>query len=199
MKKVAQLQDLFQTHGIVKILDHLTLYKDFEYTKTDIANETGISRRTLYQVWPVIERFDLVRTTKSAGKIKFYKLNTENPISKQLVALADKISFFEADKIAGLETRPILQATVPTPVPSSEIRKPVKITGELIALKQSFTLEGNLSQAKELFEKALDLTNGEIKIPGTDSTETEVIRGKKEPILRIRFRDGRPIKLVVEK
>ena len=66
---MAQLQDLFQTHAIVKILDHLTLFKDFEYTKTDIAAETGISRRTLYQVWPILEKFDLIELTKSSGKI----------------------------------------------------------------------------------------------------------------------------------
>jgi Fe2+ or Zn2+ uptake regulation protein len=116
---MAQLQDLFQTHAVVKILDHLTLYKDFEYTKTDIANETGISRRTLYQVWSILEKFDLVEVTKTSGMIKFYKLNTENSISRQLVALADKISFFETDKIAGIESVPVLQASLQTHISSS--------------------------------------------------------------------------------
>ena len=91
---MAQLQDLFRRHAVVKILDFLTLYNTFEYTRTDIANETGISRRTLYEVWPILEKFDLVKITKTSGRIKFFKLNTQNPISKELIILTDKIAFF---------------------------------------------------------------------------------------------------------
>lgn len=180
---MAQLQDLLQTHAVVKILDHLTLYKDFEYTKTDIANETGISRRTLYQVWPILERFDLVKVTKSSGMIKFYKLNTENPISKQLIALADKISFFEAEKMARADLTPLAQAILPTPFIPSQDRKAVKIT--------AIRMEGTPSQVKELIQGMLDLTNGEITIPVADSTGFEPIRTKKkkEPgILRLHSR-----------
>ena len=96
------LQDLFETHALVKILDFLTLYKDFEYTRTDIANETGISRRTLYEVFPKLEKFNLVEVTRSYGKVKFYKLNTKNPISKYLIALADEVAFYEAGKATGI-------------------------------------------------------------------------------------------------
>ena len=92
---MAQLQDLFKTHAIVKILDFLTLYKDFDYTRTEIAKYVGISRRTLYQVFPILEEFQLVKLTKSSGKVKFYKLNTENPISKYLIALTDAIATFK--------------------------------------------------------------------------------------------------------
>lgn len=196
---MAQLQDLFQTHAIVKILDHLTLYKGFEYTKTDIVNETGISRRTLYEVWSIIERFDLVKITKSSGKIKFYKLNTENPISKQLVALADKISFFEAERIASPKTKTIPQVDLPTYILSSENQKPEETTDDMTIQMRALTIKGTPSQFKKLFEKELDLTNGEMKFPVTDSTMTEPVGKKKNQIIRVQFQDGKPIKLVVEK
>lgn len=174
---MAQLQDLFQTHAVVKILDHLTLYKDFEYTKTDIANETGISRRTLYQVWPILERFNLVKVTKSFGMIKFYKLNTENPISRHLFALADKISFFEADKVAGVESRLISQAKLPTSIPSSQTQQPLRVTRKFILVEEE--VKGSPSQVKELLHEMKDLTNGEIKTPAADSTEVESVKTKK--------------------
>ena len=100
---MARLQDVFQSHAIVKILDFLALYKDFEYTRTDIAKETGISRRTLYEVFPILEKYELVTLTKTLGKIKLYKLNTENSIAKYLVLLIDEIAFFKAEKITGIE------------------------------------------------------------------------------------------------
>jgi len=184
-KKMAQLQDLFQTHAVVKILDFLTLYKEFEYTRTDIANETGISRRTLYQVWPILERFDLVRVTKSSGLIKFYKLNTENPISKHLVALADKISFFEADKIAGVESIPVLQANLPTYISSSQVQQstrgpPVEVT------IMKLTVKGTPSDVEELFQKISDLKDVELKIPilaytGFETASTKKKRQQRNP------------------
>lgn len=151
---MAQLQDLFQTHAIVKILDHLTLYKDFEYTKTDITNETGISRRTLYQNWPILEKFDLVKVTKSSGKIKFYKLNTENPISKQLVSLVDEISFFAT----GLKPE-----------------KVVRGSGKIIVQYERMTMEAPSQVGEKMIEKVLDLTNGETTLSVTGSSLPEFI------------------------
>ena len=166
---MAQLQDLFQTHAVVKILDHFTLYKDFEYTRTDVAKETGISRRTLYQVWPVLERFDLVKVTKSSGMIKFYKLNTENPISKQLVALADKISFFKADKIAGADLPLIPETYVSKARPPQLDERSEKISVSMIKV------EGTPEEVVK-YQKMLDLTNGETKVPVTDSTMSRLLK-----------------------
>lgn len=161
---MAQLQDLFQTHAVVKILDHLTLYKDFEYTRTDIANETGISRRTLYQVWPILERFDLVKVTRSSGMVKFFKLNTENPISKQLIALADNISFFEAGKIAGIDLTLAPPASLPVILPTIQDQKIGGVEATMLKVK------GDASQVSQFFHEMFDPTNGEVVIPTTDST-----------------------------
>ena len=172
---MAQLLDLFQTNAVVKILDFLTLYKDFEYTRTDIAKETGISRRTLYQVFPVLEKFDLVRVTKSSGMIRFYKLNIENPISRHLIALADQVSLFEAEKITGTRSD-FLPETATIPVPLSKDQQPVKITTMIV--KQ--TIEGAPSQIEKLYQGRIDLTNGEITIPIKDSTEYDSVMTSKK-------------------
>lgn len=177
---MAQLQDLFQTHAVVKILDHLTLYKEFEYNRTEIADETGISRRTLYQVWPFLEKFDLVKVTKSAGRIKFFKLNTENPISKQLVALADEISFFMADKIAGVKSIAIVPTSLQTYVSSPERQKHVRASGIIIS---KLNVEGPASEVGDIFRKILDPTkNGgfTISIPTSTESETATIKKKKD-------------------
>jgi hypothetical protein len=167
---MAQLQDLFQTHAIVQILDFLTLYKDFEYTRTDIANETGISRRTLYQVWPILEQFNLVELTKSSGMVKFYKLNTRNPISQNLIALADTISIFSAQKLAG------------TIVPQDGLKGAKMPLGEkeapLEATLKVFKIKGTPSQIKDLVQTVGLQEREEKSIPieaSTMSEESEII------------------------
>jgi hypothetical protein len=175
---MAQLQDLFQTHAVVKILDFLTLYEPFEYTRTDIAKETGISRRTLYQVWPILEQFGLVKVTKSSGMIKFYKLNIENPISQHLVSLADKISFFKAERIARPESQLIQQMKLPTDIPSSQVESTVKMTTNVMMIQT--VVEGTPSQINKMIQGNVDLRSGETVIPITDSTESEPLKMQKQ-------------------
>lgn len=167
---MAQLQDLFSTHAIIKILDFLTLYKDFEYTRTDIAIGTGISRRTLYQVFPVLEKFDLVKITRSCGKIRFYKLNTENPISREITALADEIAFYEAGKTAGIDL--FSRQTVPTSTFQAQPKEAMKMT------LMKMEIEGSPSQMKKLIE--VNYPDGTTNIPFQISTEFETLGKRKQ-------------------
>jgi hypothetical protein len=152
---VPPLQELFESNAVVKILDFLTLFKDFEYTRTDIANETGISRRTLYQAFPVLEKFGLVTVSKSIGNIKLYKLNTESSICKSLVFLADEIALYNAEKSTGIElTRKEEFAS--------------SCTAEITKIK--FT--GTASSVQKATQTVLN-ENSSASIPITDSTESK--------------------------
>lgn len=162
---MAQLQDLFSTHAIIKILDFLTLYKDFEYTRTDIAIETGISRRTLYQVFPILEKFDLVKITRSCGQVKFYKLNTENPISRGIIALADEIAFYEAGKTAGMDLS--LERSVPASTFQAQPEESMRMTFMKIRM------EGTPSQMKKVIGE-IDYPYEETQIPFQTSTELRI-------------------------
>jgi DNA-binding transcriptional regulator GbsR (MarR family) len=159
------LQDLFETHALVKILDFLTLYKDFEYTRTDIANETGISRRTLYEVFPKLEEFNLVEVTKSFGNVKFYKLNAKNPISKYLTALADEIALYEAEKATGIELSTQIQ-------PNTQAIKPSVSEDSQISVSFIKVQAKSASEVMELMQKDWTLT-GEATVTATNSTQND--------------------------
>jgi DNA-binding transcriptional regulator LsrR (DeoR family) len=161
------LQDLFETHAIVKILDFLTLYKDFEYTRTDIAKETGISRRTLYEVFPKLEKFNLVEVTRSYGKVKFYKLNTKNPISQYLIALADEIAFYEAGKATGIELSTQIQPKIQTIEPCVSDKSQVSVSFMKVQANSA-------SEMKELIQGDWTLT-GSSKITSTNSTQNDFV------------------------
>jgi len=94
------LQKIFGDSAIAKLLDFLTLYRDFDYSKTEISRNSGVSWKTLFRVWPILEKYDLVTKTRQIGRAALYKLNTENPIAKALQELALQIALYDAKKIA---------------------------------------------------------------------------------------------------
>ena len=88
------LQKLFEDSSIAKLLDFLTLYKDFDYPKTEISKNSGVSWKTLYRLWPILERYNLVVKTRQIGRATLYKLNVENPIAQALNKLTLEIAAF---------------------------------------------------------------------------------------------------------
>jgi len=101
--KLAELKDLFKSYAVVQILDFLTLYDGYSYTKSEIIESTGISRRTLYEAWPLLEKFELVKETRRVGRIALYTLNTENPIAQKLDELSREIAIYVGKKVAEQE------------------------------------------------------------------------------------------------
>ena len=161
------LQELFESNAVVKILDFLSLYKDFEYTKTDIANETGISRRTLYQVFPTLEKYGLVIVNKSFGNIKLYKLNTENSICRALVTLANEIALYKAEQSTGISLTTQNDKCIP------------KATATIMAFVK---VEGNSSQIKKITDSILNQSNIGTTIPVAGSTENSPTKISKDMI-----------------
>jgi hypothetical protein len=88
------LQKLFKDSSIAKLLDFLTLYKDFDYPKTEISKNSGVSWKTLYRLWPLLEKYNLVIKTRQIGRATLYKLNTESQIAQVLNKLALEIATF---------------------------------------------------------------------------------------------------------
>lgn len=89
------LQKLFEDSSIAKLLDFLTLYRDFDYPKTEISKNSGVSWKTLYRLWPILEKYNLVVKTRQIGRATLYKLNVENPIAKALSKLTLEIAAFD--------------------------------------------------------------------------------------------------------
>jgi hypothetical protein len=97
------LQKLFEDSSMAKLLDFLTLYQDFDYSKTEISENSGVSWKTLYRLWPILEKYNMVTKTRQIGRATLYKLNTNSPIAQALHRLALEIAAFDAEQIAKKE------------------------------------------------------------------------------------------------
>ena len=104
MEESLFIRELGIKSPMLKVLDFLMDNESFDYSKTDIADGTGLSRATLFKAWPKLEALDLITATRSVGQAKMYKLNKQNPIVKKLMELDDVISEYFALKHCNPET-----------------------------------------------------------------------------------------------
>ena len=88
------LEDLFGNSGLVKVLDFLLENRFWDYTKTDIAKHSGVSRVQLYRVWEKLARAQLVNESRKIGATTLYQTNLESPIMRML----EKLSLTVADE-----------------------------------------------------------------------------------------------------
>ena len=93
------LQAFGKKSPVLRILDFLMDNLGSDYSKTEIAEGSDLSRGTLFSVWPRLEALELVVLTREVGRAKMYKLNKKNPIARKLIELDDAVSDFYASKL----------------------------------------------------------------------------------------------------
>lgn len=95
------LERLFKGSAMAKVLDFLTTFKDWDYSKTAIAKNSGVSFRTVLRILPSLEGLGVVKQTRIVGRAKMYQLNMDdNRIARLLNDLTMEIAVTNAHKIA---------------------------------------------------------------------------------------------------
>ena len=83
--------ELLGDYPLIRVLNHLLIFREFDYSLTDIAKNSDVAWSTLNQIWPKLERSDIVVNTRRVGKAKMYKLNASNTYVKNLIVFADSL------------------------------------------------------------------------------------------------------------
>lgn len=86
------LEDLFGNNAFVKVLDFFLENRFWDYTKKDVAKESGISRTQLYRFWNVLEEFELAKGTRKIGGTTLYKVNLDSLIIRLLEQLSQSVA-----------------------------------------------------------------------------------------------------------
>ena len=73
----------------IKVLEFLIEGRELDYSITDIAEGSGISRTTLFRIWEDLIVSKIIMPTRTIGNSKLFRLNMENPAVVQLVKLFD--------------------------------------------------------------------------------------------------------------
>ena len=76
---------------MIRVLDYLLTERQLDFSITDMAENAGIGRATLYRIWDSLIKNDIIIHTRDIGKAKLYKLNAENDKIKKLIEIYDML------------------------------------------------------------------------------------------------------------
>jgi len=62
------------------------------YTKKDLAEASGISRSTLYNLLDKLETYQIIKPTRKIGSTQLYTLNQESSTTKAIMAFTRELS-----------------------------------------------------------------------------------------------------------
>src|SRR3989344_5987827 len=93
MIKRSLFLDTFGGTPLLRVLEFFLTYPDFDYTKSNVAKEAGVSRITIEKIWEKLIKTGMVVKSRMIGKVEMWKLNRENPKVKVLMNTAVQLSF----------------------------------------------------------------------------------------------------------
>ena len=88
----------------VKILDYLMDFPTNDFTKKEIIEALGMSKQTFYKYFESLEKFGMVKVSRTIGKAKLYQIDSGNELVKSIRDLEMKMSL----RIAEQEEEPVL-------------------------------------------------------------------------------------------
>lgn len=92
------LEELFGNSVLVKVLGFFLENRFWDYTKSDVAKNVGSSRQSMYGVWPILERWEIVTNSRKIGGTTLYRTNLDSPIVKSLSKLSLSIAEMDIEE-----------------------------------------------------------------------------------------------------
>jgi len=105
MEETLFLKFFGRNDPVIRVIDFLIDNEAFDYSKTEISREMGISRTTLLKIWKTLEDLGIVVETRRVGRAKMYRLNKKNPIVQEFIELDNAISEYYAKKLAEIAAK----------------------------------------------------------------------------------------------
>src|SRR3990167_5294804 len=90
--------EVFGNSPLIRVLDFLMTYREFDYSLSDITKESGVGWNTLHSFFFKLVEKGIVKETRQVGRAKLYKLNTENLIVKKLVEINNLVTSKAVDE-----------------------------------------------------------------------------------------------------
>ena len=94
-------KEIFGNSPQTKILDFLADHPDYDYSISEIAKNSQVSRPTVYKIKDILLKKGLIIHTREQGNSPLYKLNLDN----KLVQVILKFDFEIAKRIADIESQ----------------------------------------------------------------------------------------------
>ena len=84
----------------LRIIDFFLDNPLFDFTKKEVMEALGMSKRTFYKYFPDLEKYGIVIVSKRIGRAKLYRINLKHPLVEMLREYERKMSLQIAEKEA---------------------------------------------------------------------------------------------------
>ena len=99
MENITIFREFIGDNPTTRILEFLMEGKDFDYSLTDIANNSGVSWRTVHRIFPRFIKNNIAIKTRMIGRAQLYKINDKNESVKKLIELFNKLMINELESM----------------------------------------------------------------------------------------------------
>lgn len=114
-------KDIFGESTQTTILDFLAGHLNYDYSISEIAKNSQLSRPTVYKIIDILIKNELIIQTRKHGKSPLYKLNNDN----KLVQMILEFDFEKEKKVAEIESHELVKKYSPDLVKSNKkVSKP---------------------------------------------------------------------------
>ena len=93
------LERLFGNVALAKILDFFVTFQEWDYSKMDIAKNSGVSFRHVLRELPKLEKLEIIRQTRTVGRATMYQYNNKTPTGQAVKNMIFAIGAYESDKM----------------------------------------------------------------------------------------------------
>ena len=92
------LSEIMGEYPQVKVIEILVTHPWSEYTKKDLAEASGISRRTLYNLLDKLETYQIIKPTRKIGSAQLYTLKQESKTTRAIMTFQKELAEIEINK-----------------------------------------------------------------------------------------------------
>jgi hypothetical protein len=91
----------------LRIMDIFMVNPFFDFSKSELVKELGMSKQTLYENFGDLEKLGVVKVSRKIGRALLYKINTQHPLVKMLHEMLTQTSLKIAEGEAEKMKQPI--------------------------------------------------------------------------------------------
>lgn len=98
---------MFGNSPKLRILDIFLDNPYFDFSKSEVIRELGMSKQTFYRYFKDLEELGIVKPTRRIGRATLYRINKEHPLVKKLDEVINEVSLQLAEQEAERMKKPI--------------------------------------------------------------------------------------------
>jgi len=106
------IQRLFGSNAVTEVIDFLSTFREFDYSINEIAENTGVHRRTVSRVLPSLEYYGVVVNVRKIDRANMYKLNGDSEIAAMICDLSKTVAEYDVDNLMEKEEMVLSESSV---------------------------------------------------------------------------------------